>query len=41
MGRYPHEESFPGFVHGTPRDAAEVLSWGESFGGLDKGVSVQ
>ena len=35
MGRYPHEVSNPGFVQGTPRDAAVILRWGARLGPLD------
>ena len=41
MGLYPHEVSNPGFVQGTPRDAAVILRYGRSFGPLDKGEFVQ
>ena len=41
MGLYPHGESSPGFVQGTPRDVAVILRYGRSFGPLDKGESVQ
>ena len=41
MGLHFYEEITPGFVQGTPRDAAVSLRCFESFGPLDKEKSVQ